>query len=162
MKNESLKPRGSLIKPGDDAPDFTLLDQHRQPWTLSGALGKGDVVLSFFPFAFTEVGSAEMECITKEMHRWTSAGAQVVGVSCDSFAALKAWGEQMGFKHPLLADMHREVSKAYGLYWADLNVSQRGTIIIARDEGGHGHVKWSQAREPKNAFKLDEVMAAMA
>jgi peroxiredoxin (alkyl hydroperoxide reductase subunit C) len=80
-----------------------------------------------------------------------------VGVSCDSWAALKAWSKQEGYDIPLLSDLHRTVCKAYGLYWTDLNVSQRGTVIVGKD----GKVRWSQARQPGNAFKKEEVEAAL-
>src|SRR5262245_13232619 len=157
--NPNLKPRESIIQPGETAPDFVLKDQARNEWRLSDALKKGDVVLAFFPLAFTGVCGTEMECITKELSKWTTKGAQVVGISTDSFAALKAWADQLGLKQTLLADMHREVVKAYGLYWADLNVGKRGTVIIGQSADGKGKVTWSQAREPSKAMNFDEVLA---
>lgn len=161
MKNAHLKPRDAVLETGDTAPDFTLNDQNRAEWNLTKALEKGDVVLSFFPMAFTGVCGTEMECINKELARWTSEGVQVVGVSCDSFAALKAWADQAGFKQTLLADMHRDVCRAYGIYWPELNVSGRGTVVIEKGPDGP-RVKWSQKREIGDAFDLDEVVAAMA
>ena len=161
MKNDHLSPRDTIFQPGDPAPDFTLLDQHRNEWKLSEAVQKSDVVLSFFPMAFTEVCGAEMECVNTELDRWTANGAQVCGISCDSFATLKAWSDATGYKQPMLADMHRQVCKAYGLYWDDLNVSGRGTVIIIKGDRGPT-VKWAQKREIMNAFNLDEVVAAMA
>ncbi|MFG0325762.1 MAG: redoxin domain-containing protein [Phycisphaerales bacterium JB037] len=162
MNNDHLKARSEPIQPGDLAPDFTLLDQHRNAWTLSDAVEKGDVVLCFYPLDFTETCGTEMECLTKEMDRWTDAGATMVGISCDSFAAHKAWAEQMGFKHTLLADMHRQVCKAYGLYWADLNVANRGTVVIAQSDDGKGKVKWVEAREPGNAMDWNQVLAQLS
>lgn len=144
--------------PGQPAPDFTLRDQNRADWTLSNALNKGDVVLAFFPFAFTGVCGTEMDCITREMARWTAAGAQLVGVSCDSPAALKAWADQMGYKHTLLSDLHRTVSKGYGLYWAEMNTSWRGTVIVERDPSGSPRVKWTQKRELKQAMDFNDIM----
>lgn len=159
MANEHLHPRTTLIATGEIAPDFTLTDSNRKEWKLSDAVKKGDVVLCFFPLAFTSVCSTEMKCVNDEMATWEKKGAQVIGVSCDSFAALKAWGEQMGLKQVLLSDIHRQVCKAYGLYWADLNVSSRGTVVIGKSADGKGKVKWSQGRQPGNAMKWDEVMA---
>ncbi len=160
--NAHLVTRQAPLKAGDPAPDFTLTDQNREPWSLSEALGQGDVVLSFFPLAFTGVCGTEMQCVTAEMSTWKDKGAQVVGVSCDSFAALKAWADQMDIKHTLLADMHREVCRAYGLYWADLNVATRGTVVITKDDAGRPVVKWSQAREASDAMDLDEVLAHLS
>src|SRR5438132_1836842 len=102
MPSETLKPRERPIAPGGPAPDFTLLDQDRKEWRLSEAATKGDVVLSFFPFAFTGVCGLENKCITTEMGSWQKKGSQVVGVSCDSTFALKEWAAKEGFKHTLL------------------------------------------------------------
>ena len=99
-----------------------------------------------------------MTCLTREMDRLSEAGASVVGISCDSFAAHKAFAEQLKLTHTLLADMHREVCKAYGLYWPDLNVASRGTVVV----GGDGKVRWIQARQPGDAMDFDEVMASLS
>ncbi len=98
-----------------------------------------------------------MKCVTDDFSKWADKGAQVVGISCDSFFAHKAWADSLGLKQTLLADMHRAVCKAYGIYWPDLNVSGRGTVVIGQD----GKVKWAQKREIKDAMKLDEVLAAL-
>lgn len=155
-------PRSTLIAQGETAPDFTISTQDREDWSLAEAVKKSDVVLCFFPFAFTGVCATEMECLSKEMQRWQDAGATAVGVSCDSFAALKAWADREGYTNTMLSDIHRTVCKAYGLYWADMNVAQRGTIIIAQSDDGVGTVRWSQAREPGAAMDTGEVIAAMA
>jgi peroxiredoxin len=153
-----LTPRETLIGAGEIAPDFTLKDQDRQDWRLSNAVRQGDVVLCFYPLDFTSTCGTENECITREMSRWARQGTQMVGISCDSFAAHKAWADQGGFKHRLLADMHRQVCRAYGLYWPELNVSKRGTVVIAQSADGVGRVKWSQGREPGQAMSMDEVL----
>ncbi len=161
MSNEHLAPRESLIEAGEAAPDFTLLDQHRNEWKLSDKLAQSDkgVVLCFYPLAFTGVCGTEMECINNEFARWHETGYEIVGISCDSFAANKAWADQLGLEQTLLADMHRMVCKAYGLYWAELNISSRGTVVVEKTDG---RVKWAQAREPGSAMDQDEVLAHMA
>jgi len=163
MTNPSDTPlRDSVITAGETAPGFTLSTSNREDWTLADHVKKGDVVLCFFPFAFTGVCSTENECLTKEMARWAEAGATCVGISCDSFAALKGWAEQSGFTHTLLSDLHRAACKAYGLYWADMNVATRGTVVIGQSDDGVGTVKWSQAREPGQAMDFDKVMSQLA
>lgn len=158
MKNEHLTERSTPIGVGETAPDFTLMDQNRNEWKLSDALEKGDVVLCFYPMDFSPVCSAEMKCVTGEMSKLSANGAQPVGISCDSFFTHEAWAKSMGLTQPLLADMHRSVSKAYGFYFPDLNVASRGTVVIGRD----GTVKWVQARELKDAFNLDELIGAIS
>jgi peroxiredoxin len=162
MPNATLTPRSSPLAVGDPAPDFTLKNQDRAEWTLAEHVKKGDVVLCFYPLAFTSVCSTEMKCVNDEMAQWAAKGATVVGVSCDSFAANKAWAEQMGLKQTLLSDLHREVCKAYGLYWADLNVSQRGTVVVGKSADGKGRVKWVQARQPGNAMDWNSIVAQIA
>ncbi len=157
MANEHLKTRESFISTGETAPDFELQTQARQAWKLSDALKTGEVVLCFYPLDFSPVCSTEMKCVTDDMEKWQAKGAQVVGISCDSFYCHKAWADALGLKQPLLADMHRTVCKAYGVYWPDLNISGRATIVIGRD----GKVKWSQKREPKNAMNDAEVLAVL-
>ncbi|HLO39671.1 MAG TPA: redoxin domain-containing protein [Phycisphaerales bacterium] len=156
--NAGLTARENPPLSGEAAPDFVLKDQDRNDWRLSEQVKQGDVVLCFFPMAFTAVCSTEMQCITQEMDKWKKSGAQVVGVSCDSFAVLKAWADATGLKQTLLADMHRSVCKAYGLYWADLNISGRGTVVIGHSPAGECKVKWSQKREIKQAMSFDEVL----
>lgn len=158
MPNEDLQPRESLIEPGEVAPDFMLLDQDRNEWRLSDAVKAQKVVLCFYPLAFTGVCTEEMTCVTNEFEQAEERGATVVGVSCDSFAANKAWAEQAGIRQRLLADMHRVVCKAYGLYWDELNVSGRGTVIIGQDDSGIGKVTWAERREPGVAMDFGVVM----
>lgn len=162
MATQNLTPRQSPLAAGDTAPDFTLMDQDRKEWKLSDAAKQGDVVLSFFPFAFTGVCGTENKCITAEMASWQKKGAQVVGISCDSMFVLKEWATKEGFKHTLLSDQHREVSKAYGFYWPEMNASARGTVIIAKSGSGQLKVKWSQKRDVPKAMNWDEVLAAIS
>lgn len=161
MPNEHLTIRDTPIKVGESAPDFTLPDQNRAEWKLSDAVKQGDVVLCFYPMDFSPTCSIEMKCITDEMARFTAKGARVVGISCDSFYAHKAWADSMGLTQPLLADMHRAVCRAYGLYFAPLNISGRGTVVVGKAADGRGIVKWMEARDLKNAMKADDVVAAI-
>lgn len=162
MSNEQLTVRPEPIQAGEAAPDFTLRNQDKEDWNLADHVAKGDVVLCFFPLAFTGVCSTEMKCITQEMSKWQDKGAQVVGVSCDSFATLKAWADQIGLKQTLLADMHRQVCKAYGLYWPDLNIASRGTVVVTKGTDGAPTVKWVQSREATQAMNMDEVLASLS
>jgi peroxiredoxin len=146
------------INAGKPAPDFTLMTQGREEWTLSQALEKGDVALCFYPMDFSPVCSTEMKCVNEEFEAWRKKGVQVVGVSCDSFYAHEAWAKSLGLKQTLLADMHRAVSKAYGFYWPEMNISSRGTVLVSKDDG-KPVVRWVQAREIKDAMDLNDLMA---
>lgn len=158
----NLPTRTQPLAAGDPAPDFTLMTQNREEWTLSEALDKGDVALCFYPMDFSPVCSAEMKCVNDEFDAWSDKGVQVVGVSCDSFFVHQAWAQSMGLKQTLLADMHRAVCKAYGFYWPDLNISSRGTVLVGKGDNGQPVVRWVQAREIKDAMNLDDLLAQFA
>ena len=162
MPAQNLKPRDTFVSAGDPVQDFTLQDQDRKEWKLSDAAKKGDVILAFFPFAFTGVCGIENKCITAEMASWQKKGAQVVAVSADSPFTLKEWAAKEGFKHTLLSDLHREVSKSLGIYWADMNVTGRGTVIIGKSGDGKLKVKWAQKREVPKAMSWEEVLGHVA
>ena len=155
MKNENLTAREAAIEAGETAPDFTLLDQARNEWTLSKALEEGPVALCFYPMDFSPVCTDEMKSVEAARDSLREAGITPVGVSCDSFFVHEAWAKELGLSHTLLADMHRDVCRAYGFYFPDLNTSSRGTVVIGTD----GTVKWVQARELKDAVDLDDVLA---
>lgn len=162
MLTTDLPARLGPIEAGETAPDFTLADQNREPWSLSEHVKRGDVVLCFFPFAFTSVCGTEMACISRDIATWQEKGATVVGISGDSTAALKAWADAEGYGATMLSDAHRAVCKGYGLYWADLNVAMRGTIVIKQSDDGVGRVAHAEAREPGNAMDWDDVLARLS
>lgn len=157
----TLTERETPIQPGETAPDFTLKAQNKEDWSLSDAVKKGDVALCFYPMDFSPVCSTEMKCITDDFEKFEKTGAQVVGVSCDSFFVHEAWANQLGLKQTLLADMHRQVCKAYGFYWPDLNISKRGTVVIGQSDDGIGKVKAVQTRDIPQALTSDELLSAL-
>ncbi len=157
-----LPPRIQPVEKGEPAPDFTLMTQAREEWTLSKALEDGDVALCFYPMDFSPVCSAEMRCVNDEFGSWQDKGVQVVGISCDSFWTHHAWAQSMDLKQTLLADMHRAVSKAYGFYWPDLNVSSRGTVLVSKGDDGSPIIRWVQTREVKDAMNINDLLAQLA
>ncbi len=162
-KNATLTPRDTPVKPGDPAPDFTLLDQDRGEWTLSKELENAErVVLCFYPMDFSPVCSTEMKCVTDEIARFEAAGAEVIGISTDSFFTHKAWADSLGLRQTLLADMHRNVCKAYGFYFPDLNTASRGTVVIEKNDSGEPTVKFVESRDIPDAMKPDDILAAVS
>ena len=125
------------ITAGTPAPDFTLPDQDKKDFKLSDYKGKNAVALFFYPLDWSPTCSKENACFTQDYSRF-SKYAEVAAVSIDSVWSHKAWQEKMGLKHRLLSDMHRKVTKEYGLYHTGGNISQRATVII----GKNGVVAW--------------------
>ena len=91
---------------GSKAPDFTLMNQDRQPVTLSQQKGK-PVVLAFFPAAFSSVCEKELCTFRDSMAQLGKAKAQVLGISTDTFFALKAFSDQQKYNFPLLSDYNK-------------------------------------------------------
>lgn len=118
---------------GSVAPDFTLVDQDRQPVTLSGLRGK-PVVLAFFPAAFSSVCTTEMCTFRDSMARLNSAQAQVLGISVDTFFALKAFRDSQQLTFPLLSDFNKETIQQYGVVNPDMiglkGIAKRAVFVL--------------------------------
>ena len=145
------------IKVGDNAPDFTLKDQDQQDVKLGDFRGKKNVVLAFYPLDWSPVCTGENKCLTDDFPSFQSANAEVFGVSADSFFSHKAWADSLGLKHRLLADMHRTVSKSYGLYFEPLNCSKRATVIVDKNS----KVAYVKVQEIKTARDDKEILEAL-
>ena len=118
---------------GAKAPDFTLHNQNREDVTLSQELKKGPVVLAFFPAAFSGTCQQEMCTFRDSMAELGKSSAKVLGISTDTFFALKAWGDQQHFGFPLLSDYNKEVINKYGVVNPDMiglkNIAKRALAM---------------------------------
>src|SRR4028118_304923 len=92
---------------GSKAPDFTLMNQDREPVTLSEQKGR-PVVLAFFPAAFSPVCTTELCTFRDDLDKLNTAGAQVYGISIDTFWTLKAYQASQGLTFPLLSDFNKD------------------------------------------------------
>jgi peroxiredoxin len=137
MTTATAAPETTPITIGSAAPDFALPDSENNEWRLSSFFGKKSVALCFYPLDWSPTCTKENVCFSQDLSRFGKY-AEVVGISIDSVWSHKAWKTQMGLKHTLLADMHRKVCKAYGLYFPGANISQRATVLIGKD----GKVAW--------------------
>ncbi|MDQ6649983.1 MAG: peroxiredoxin [Actinomycetota bacterium] len=120
---------------GAQAPDFELHDQNNQVVRLSSYRGGKNVVLVFYPLAFTGTCQTELRSIRDDLPSLENDAAQVLAVSVDSVFSHKVWADQQGFEFPLLADFwpHGEVAKRYGVFNDERGVALRGTFIIDRE-----------------------------
>lgn len=72
-----------------------------------------------------------MPAFEARLKDFEAAGTQVVGISTDSIFSHEAWAKSLGgITYPLLADIHREVVKKYGVHWPELNANYRATFIV--------------------------------
>ncbi|MBI3566469.1 MAG: redoxin domain-containing protein [Elusimicrobia bacterium] len=125
------------IAVGAVAPDFTLPDSEKKDWKLADLVGKKPVALFFYPLDWSPTCTKENVCFSQDLSRFGKY-AEVAGISIDSVWSHKAWKAKMGLQHTLLSDMHRKVTKAYGLFLPAANISQRATVLIGKD----GKVAW--------------------
>ena len=125
---------------GTPAPDFTLPSTAGTDVTLSGLRGR-NVLLAFFPLAFTSTCTAEMCAFTEELDAFASRDTVVLPISVDSIPTLQEYKRKERLGVDLLSDFKREVSRAYGTLLEERFFSNRAYLIIGRD----GLVKWSYA-----------------
>jgi peroxiredoxin len=150
---------------GAKAPDFTLHNQNREDVTLSQVLKKGPVVLAFLPGAFSGTCTAEMCNFRDSTGELDKLNAQVLGVSVDTFFALKAWSDANKFTFPLLSDFNKEVTPLYGVLNPDMiglkNIAKRAVFVI--DKGGivrHREVIEDARNEPDYG-KVKQALASL-
>jgi peroxiredoxin len=144
---------------GDAAPDFELLNQFGEPVRLSDLRGR-NVVLVFFPFAFSGICTGELCEIRDNLALFEDAGAVVLGISVDSKFAQRAYAEKEGYAFDLLADFwpHGAVAEQYGVFDAGSGMARRGTFII----DAAGTVRYVVVNPRGQARDLSEYRAALA
>ena len=148
------------IAVGTEAPDFELRDNNARSHRLSSFRGEKNVVLVFYPFAFTGVCTGEMCAIRDDVSSLQNDDTQVFAISCDTVASLRVFAEKEGLSYPLLSDFwpHGEVAKAYGVFNEALGAADRGTFIIDKS----GVVRWTVRNEIKDARDLADYQKALA
>ncbi|HLL35745.1 MAG TPA: peroxiredoxin [Streptomyces sp.] len=147
------------IQVGDKAPDFELKDNHGRTVKLSDFRGEKNVVLLFYPFAFTGVCTGELCEVRDNLPKFSDRDTQVLAVSNDSIHTLRVFAEQESLEYPLLSDFwpHGEVSRAYGVFDEDKGCAVRGTFVIDKE----GVVRWTVVNGLPDARDLNEYVKAI-
>ena len=148
------------VEIGDQAPDFELKDQHGAPVRLSALRGKKNVVLVFYPLAFSGVCSGELCEMRDSFPEAERDDVELLTVSVDSVYAHRAWAETEGYKFGLLSDFwpHGEVARSYGVFDDEKGIATRGTFII--DKGGV--VRWKVVNAILQARDITGYQRALA
>jgi len=135
------------VKIGEKAPLFTLFSGDKQPVALDQYKGK-NVVLLFFPMAFTSVCTKELCTMRDDIAHYNNANAEVIGISVDSPFTLAKFKEDQQLNFQLLSDFNKEVSRAYGALYEEFvfglkGVSKRSAFVI----DGEGTVRYAEVLE---------------
>jgi peroxiredoxin len=148
------------IEVGAEAPDFVLKDQNNQEVRLSEFRGRRNVLLVFYPLAFTGTCQGELCSMQDNIGDFVSDSVQVLTVSVDSPYSHKVWAEQQGYDFPLLADFwpHGAVARAYGVFNDERGFANRGTFIVDRS----GVVRYAEENGPGQARDQNAWRKALA
>jgi peroxiredoxin len=153
------------VEVGQSAPDFTLYDTDRKPRSLSEFKGK-NVVLAFFPAAFSGVCTTEMCTLRDNADQFNSMNAQVIGISVDPIASQKAWSDQNHLQFPILSDFERRVVNQYGVAFQNLGglegyvAANRAVLVL--DQAGVVRYKWVASPNPGVEPNYDEIKQAVS
>ena len=149
-----------MVDVGDEAPDFELPDQHRNPVRLSSFRGQKNVVLVFYPLSFTGVCQGELCAIRDEIADFSNDDTVTLAISVDSTAVHARWAKEQSYGFPLLADFwpHGAVADAYGVFNADSGLALRGTFIVDKQ----GTVAYKVVNAIPDARDQDEYRKVLA
>ena len=131
---------------GSQAPDFTLKDQNNQDVTLSSLRGERNVLLVFYPFAYSSICTGELCAVQDDLEDFQNEDVQILAISVDHPFALKSWAANQGFDFPLLSDFwpHGAISRAYGVFSEAHGMAVRGTFLVDKA----GKVRFAEINGP--------------
>ena len=143
---------------GDIAPEFTAASTSGSDVSLSSFRGKRNVLLAFFPLAFTGTCTKELSCFTEDFDQFAGKGVEILPISVDSTASLREFKNKLQMKTVLLSDFKRDISRAYGVLNEDRFYSNRAYFLIDKE----GRVRWSYV-ETNNGQRREnsEILAAI-
>ena len=126
-----------MIKKGDKAPTFTLRNTKKEEVSLEDFKGK-NVVLLFFPLAFTGVCTTELCSMRDNIGDYENLDAQILAISVDSLFTLEKFKEAEKFNFPLLSDFNKKVARAYGALYEEFvldmkGVAKRSAFVINKE-----------------------------
>lgn len=132
---------------GDEAPQFSLKASDKSDVSLSDFKGR-NVVILFFPAAFTGVCTAELCSVRDNMAEYAQLDADVLAISVDLPFTLNKFKEEQGFQFPLLSDFNKEVSRAYGSIYEEWilgfkGVAKRSAFVVDRE----GKIRYAEVLE---------------
>lgn len=147
---------GAVIRPGDDAPDFTLESTVGGTVTLSELRG-APVVLAFYPGDDTTVCTVQLRSYNDDLGAFEDRGARLLALSPQGIESHHAFAARYGLRIPLLVDRDKEVGEAYGVL-GPLGFYRRSIVVVDRD----GVVRWSHRALTGATFRrTDELLGVL-
>lgn len=142
----------SPLAVGDAAPDFALSDQNGVRLRLSELRASTNVLVVFFPFAFSGICTGELGTIRDHLGDFVTDDLQTVCLSCDPVYTQRAWADQHSYFFPLLSDFwpHGAAARSFGVFDEQGGFAIRGTFLIDRA----GIVRWTQVNLPGQGREL--------
>lgn len=145
---------------GTVAPNFSLTSTNKETVTLSELKGQ-NVVLLFFPFAFTSTCTAELCGVRDDIANYSNLNAKVYGISIDSVFTLIKYKEDQNFNFDLLCDFNKEASTAYETKYDSFafgmqGVAKRSAFVIDKE----GIIQYAEVLE--NAGEIPDLEAVKA
>jgi peroxiredoxin len=144
---------------GETAPDFSLASTAGGTVSLASLRGEANVLLAFFPLAFTGVCTVEVCAFSEDFDTFASASVRVLPISVDAVPSLKEFKAKYDMKVDLLSDFKRLASRAYGVLREDTFFSQRAYFLIDKT----GVIRWSYVEDTIGSRRENaEIFAAIA
>jgi peroxiredoxin len=143
---------------GQSAPDFKLKGPGGQSVTLSEYHGSRNLLLVFYPLAFSPVCAHQLPEIQRELARFRALDTEVLGISVDSWYSNQEFARKLGLSFPLLSDFDRAVSAAYGMLMPAKGYSGRALFVVDKQ----GRVIWREiAPTPTEIPSTEDALAAL-
>ena len=148
------------IEVGAVAPDFTLKDQNNQLVTLSSYRDVKNVLLVFYPLAFTGTCQGELCRVRDELPTFENDDTAILAISVGPPPTHKIWAAEQGYTFPLLSDFwpHGEVAQAYGVFNESAGFANRGTFVVDKS----GIVRFAEMNGPGEARDSSSWAEALA
>ena len=153
------------VKVGETAPDFTLFSTEKKEVSLSNYEGK-NVVLLFFPLAFTGVCTTELCTMRDDIATYQNLDAEIIAISVDSLFTLEKFKAEQNLNFTMLADFNKEVSRAYGALYDEFvlgmrGVSKRSAFVLDKN----GKIQYAEVLESAgdlpNFEKVKETLSGL-
>ena len=143
---------------GQSAPDFRLKGPGGQPITLSEYHGSRNLLLVFYPLAFSPVCAHQLPEIQREIARFRALDTEVLGISVDSWYSNQEFARKLGLSFPLLSDFDRTASADYGLLMPAKGYSGRALFVVDKQ----GRIAWREiAQTPIEIPSTEDALAAL-